>query len=154
MSIAAGTRLGPYQIGEQLGAGGMGEVYRARDMRLDRSVAIKVVPKHLSDIAELRERFEREARAISSLNHPNICTLHDIGRQDGVSVSKDGALNAGVRRKLFQAAPTGVTSDRNTWDVTPDGQRFLINSTSPRDETAVIPITIILHWRSGNSQSD
>ena len=84
MTIAAGTRFGPYQIGEQLGAGGMGEVYRARDTRLDRIVAVKVVPKHLSDVAERRERFEREARAISSLNHPNICTLHDIGRQDGI----------------------------------------------------------------------
>lgn len=84
MTLAAGTRLGPYQISEQLGAGGMGEVYRARDTRLDRSVAIKVLPRHLSDRPDLRERFEREARTISSLNHPNICTLHDIGRQDGV----------------------------------------------------------------------
>src|SRR5437868_13490040 len=62
----------------------MGEVYKARDTRLDRTVAIKVLPSHLSDTAELRERFEREARTISSLNHPNICTLHDIGQQDGI----------------------------------------------------------------------
>jgi len=64
--------LGPYQVGEKLGAGGMGEVYLARDTRLERSVAIKVLPKHLSDRPELRERFEREARVISSLNHPHI----------------------------------------------------------------------------------
>ena len=84
MSITPGTRLGPYQIGEQLGAGGMGEVYRARDTRLDRTVAIKVLPKDLSARAELRERFEREARTVSSLNHPHICTLYDIGKQDGI----------------------------------------------------------------------
>ena len=76
--------MGPYQVGEQLGAGGMGEVYRGRDTRLDRTVAIKVLPKHLSARAELRERFEREARTVSSLNHPNICTLYDIGKQDGI----------------------------------------------------------------------
>src|ERR1700687_548703 len=83
MSLNAGTRLGPYEILSALGAGGMGEVYRARDTRLDRTVAIKILPDHLADRAELRERFDREARAIASLNHPHICTLHDIGRQDG-----------------------------------------------------------------------
>jgi Tol biopolymer transport system component len=83
MSLATGTRLGPYEILSQLGAGGMGEVYKARDTRLDRSVAIKVLPRHLSDYPELRERFEREAHAIASLQHPNICTLYDIGEQDG-----------------------------------------------------------------------
>ena len=84
MTLTPGTRLGPYQIGEPIGAGGMGEVYRARDTRLDRSVAIKVLPAHLSSLHDLRERFEREARTVSSLNHPNICTLHDIGSQDGI----------------------------------------------------------------------
>ena len=83
MSLAAGTRLGPYEILSQIGAGGMGEVYKARDTRLDRSVAIKVLPKHLADYPDLRERFEREAHAIASLQHPNICTLYDIGEQDG-----------------------------------------------------------------------
>src|SRR5213078_723651 len=78
-----GKKLGHYQIESLLGAGGMGEVYRARDMRLDRVVAVKVLPPHLSDQPELRERFEREARTISSLNHPHICTLFDVGRQDG-----------------------------------------------------------------------
>src|SRR5205823_5028064 len=79
------TRLGPYEILGPLGAGGMGEVYRARDTRLDRDVAIKVLPAHLSSSAKLRERFYREARAISRLNHPHVCTLYDVGHQDGVN---------------------------------------------------------------------
>ena len=84
MTFNAGTRLGPYEILSLIGAGGMGEVYKAKDVRLDRMVAIKVLPSHLSHSTEVRERFEREARTISSLNHPNICTLHDIGNQDGI----------------------------------------------------------------------
>jgi serine/threonine protein kinase/WD40 repeat protein len=85
MSLTIGARLGPYEIISPLGAGGMGEVYRAKDTRLDRTVAIKVLPSHLSSDPELKQRFEREARAISALQHPNICTLHDIGSQDGVN---------------------------------------------------------------------
>jgi serine/threonine protein kinase len=84
VTLSSGTFLGPYQILAPLGAGGMGEVYRARDTRLDRSVAIKVLPHHLAANPELRQRFEREARAVSSLNHPHICTLYDIGHQDGL----------------------------------------------------------------------
>jgi serine/threonine protein kinase/Tol biopolymer transport system component len=84
MSLAAGTRLGPYEVLSPLGAGGMGEVYRARDTRLDRTVAIKVLPSHVSDDPDLKARFEREARAISQLTHPHICTLHDVGSHDGV----------------------------------------------------------------------
>jgi eukaryotic-like serine/threonine-protein kinase len=84
MPLQPGLRLGPYEIVSLLGAGGMGEVYKARDTRLDRTVAIKVLPASLSEDRERRERFEREARAVSALNHPNICTLHDIGHQDGV----------------------------------------------------------------------
>jgi serine/threonine protein kinase/Tol biopolymer transport system component len=83
VAIQPGTRLGPYEITSAIGAGGMGEVYRARDTRLNRDVAIKVLPAHLAEKQELRERFEREARTIASLNHPHICTLHDIGHQDG-----------------------------------------------------------------------
>jgi eukaryotic-like serine/threonine-protein kinase len=83
MPLAAGTKLGPYEIQSTLGAGGMGEVYRARDTRLDRSVAIKVLASHLSSSPELKQRMEREARAISALNHPNICHLYDIGSQEG-----------------------------------------------------------------------
>jgi hypothetical protein len=84
MGLTSGTKLGPYEIQSPLGAGGMGEVYRAKDTRLDRTVAVKILPNHLSDNPEAKQRFDREARAISSLNHPNICTLHDVGHQDGV----------------------------------------------------------------------
>jgi serine/threonine protein kinase/Tol biopolymer transport system component len=84
MSLSPGTRLGPYAIESAIGAGGMGEVYKAVDTRLDRTVAIKVLPEHVASDPELRQRFDREARAISSLNHPHICTLHDVGCQDGV----------------------------------------------------------------------
>src|SRR5579864_339118 len=84
MPLDRGDRLGPYEILAPLGAGGMGEVYRARDTRLDRTVAVKVLPSHVANVPEARQRFEREARAISALNHPHICTLHDIGSQGGV----------------------------------------------------------------------
>jgi Tol biopolymer transport system component/predicted Ser/Thr protein kinase len=83
MTLAAGIKLGPYEIIAPLGAGGMGEVYRARDTRLERTVAIKVLPSHLSDNPDLKQRFEREAKTISQLNHPNICTLYDVGHEDG-----------------------------------------------------------------------
>jgi eukaryotic-like serine/threonine-protein kinase len=85
MPLATGTRLGPYEIIVPLGAGGMGEVYSARDTRLDRTVALKILPSHRSDQADARERFEREARAIASLNHPNICQLYDVGIQDTIN---------------------------------------------------------------------
>jgi serine/threonine protein kinase len=84
MGLSSGTKLGPYEIQSPLGAGGMGEVYRARDTRLDRTVAIKVLPTLLSSNPDLRQRLEREAKAVSKLSHPHICTLHDIGHQDGV----------------------------------------------------------------------
>ncbi len=84
MPLNPGLRLGPYEILEPLGAGGMGEVYRARDTRLDRVVAVKVLPGHLSADPALRERFDREAHAISSLSHSHICALYDVGHQDGV----------------------------------------------------------------------
>ena len=84
MALTSGTKLGPYEIQSPLGAGGMGEVYRARDTRLERDVAIKVLPANLASDPNLRQRLEREAKAISKLSHPHICTLHDIGHQDGV----------------------------------------------------------------------
>src|SRR6266487_3177497 len=84
MTISSGARLGPYEILSPLGAGGMGEVYKARDTRLERMVAIKVLPKHLSEAPEVRQRFEREAKTISQLSHPHICALYDVGNQDGV----------------------------------------------------------------------
>ncbi len=84
MALSEGTRLGPSEILSPIGAGGMGVVYRAKDTRRDRTVAIKVLPSHLSSDTELRQRFEREAKAVSQLNHPHICTPHDIGHHEGI----------------------------------------------------------------------
>src|SRR6266540_1436937 len=81
MVLAAGTRLGPYEILSPIGAGGMGEVYKARDTRLERTVAVKVLPERLSSSEEVRQRFEREAKTISQLSHPHICALYDVGRE-------------------------------------------------------------------------
>src|SRR3954452_25443130 len=83
MGLTAGTRLGPYEIQSLLGAGGMGEVYRARDTRLERDVAIKILSSALSADASSRQRLEREAKSISRLSHPHICTLHDVGHDSG-----------------------------------------------------------------------
>jgi serine/threonine protein kinase len=85
MSLGAGTRLGPYEIQSPLGAGGMGEVYKARDTRLDRTVAIKILPEALADDAQFRDRFEREARTISQLDDAHICALYDVGKENGTS---------------------------------------------------------------------
>jgi serine/threonine protein kinase len=85
MGVSPGARLGPYEIIAPLGSGGMGEVYRARDTRLDRTVAIKILPESVSRDSHLRERFQREARAISALDHPHICALHDVGDHEGLA---------------------------------------------------------------------
>jgi serine/threonine protein kinase len=85
MVLSSGARLGPYEIQAAIGAGGMGEVYKARDTRLDRTVAIKILPAELSADPDRRVRFEREARAIAALSHPHICTLHDIGTDHGTT---------------------------------------------------------------------
>jgi serine/threonine protein kinase len=84
MPLAPGTQLGPYEITAPLGAGGMGEVYRARDTRLERTVAVKILPAQFSSDPVRKQRFEREAKTISSLNHPHICVLYDVGHQDGM----------------------------------------------------------------------
>jgi eukaryotic-like serine/threonine-protein kinase len=83
-TLERGSRLGPYEVVSPIGGGGMGEVYRGRDIRLDRSVAIKILPAELAQDAQFKLRFEREAKAIAQLNHPNICTLYDVGREEGV----------------------------------------------------------------------
>ena len=98
MSLTAGTRLGPYEIQAPLGAGGMGEVYKARDTRLDRTVAIKVLLAHVADDPDLRQRFEREAKTISSLNHPHICTLYDIGHVPRSGVGRGGPTSEAASR--------------------------------------------------------
>ena len=84
MALAPATRLGPYEIVSPLGSGGMGEVYKARDTRLDRSVAIKVLPAAIAGETDARLRFEQEARAVAALDHPHICAVYDVGAQDGV----------------------------------------------------------------------
>jgi Tol biopolymer transport system component len=105
MPLAPGTRLGPYEILAPLGAGGMGEVYKARDTRLDRTVAVKILPAHLSAEPTLRQRFEREARAVSSLNHPHICTLHDVGQQDGTDYLVMEYLEGDTLAKRLEKGP-------------------------------------------------
>src|SRR6201997_4779489 len=84
MMLIPGTKLGPYEVVAPIGAGGMGEVYRAKDARLDRDVAIKILPQEMCADPARKLRFEREAKTISGLNHPNICVLYDVGSQDGV----------------------------------------------------------------------
>ena len=86
MPLISGTKLGPYEIVGPLGAGGMGEVYRAKDTRLDRTVAVKILPAHLSNDPVRKQRFEREAKTISSLNHPHICVLYDVGIKMGPTI--------------------------------------------------------------------
>ncbi len=105
MTLNPGTRLGPYEVSTPLGAGGMGEVYRARDTRLGRDVAIKVLPVHLSDNPEVRARFEREAKTISSLNHPNICMLFDVGREGEVDFIVMELIEGGTLAERLQRGP-------------------------------------------------
>src|SRR5262245_22389887 len=84
MALTVGARLGPYEIQSAIGAGGMGEVYKARDTRLDRLVAIKVLPEHVASDPDLKQRFEREARTLAALSHPHICPVFDVGHQEGI----------------------------------------------------------------------
>ncbi len=109
MSLAAGTRLGPYEIVAPLGQGGMGEVYKARDTRLDRTVAIKVLPAHLAADPQFRERFDREARAVAALNHPHICTLHDIGSQNGIDFLVMEYLEGETLAERLQSVASGFS---------------------------------------------
>jgi eukaryotic-like serine/threonine-protein kinase len=105
MQLASGTKLGPYEILAPLGAGGMGEVYRARDTRLGRDVAVKALPAHLSSDSEARTRFEREAKTVSALNHPNICTLYDVGHQDGIDFIVMEYLEGETLEKRLEKGP-------------------------------------------------
>jgi Tol biopolymer transport system component len=113
MPLANGTKLGPYQIAAPLGAGGMGEVYRARDTRLDRTVAVKVLPSQLASAPEARQRFEREARAVAALNHPHICTLHDVGSQDGTEYLVMEYLEGETLEVLLKKGPLPLSQVLN-----------------------------------------
>ena len=108
MPLERGTMLGPYEIVAPLGAGGMGEVYRARDTRLDRTVAVKVLHARVSEAGDHRARFEREARAVSNLNHPHICALHDIGRQDQTDYLVMEFLEGETLEERLAAGPVPV----------------------------------------------
>jgi serine/threonine protein kinase/Tol biopolymer transport system component len=105
MPLSPGVRLGPYEILDAIGAGGMGEVYRARDTRLERTVAIKILPAHLSCDPIRKQRFEREARTISSLNHPHICVLYDVGQQDGMDYLVMECVEGETLAKRLEKAP-------------------------------------------------
>src|SRR5438046_3751973 len=98
MPLSTGDKLGPYQILAPLGAGGMGEVYRARDTRLDRDVAIKILPPAFANDPTAEGRFEREARAVAALSHPNILAIHDVGREGGVAYAVMELLAGGTLR--------------------------------------------------------
>src|SRR5437867_3486274 len=124
MTLAAGSRLGPCQILSPLGAGGMGEVYRARDTRLDRTVAIKVLPEQLAADPERRERFEREARSVSGLNHAHICVLYDIGHQDGIDFLVMEFLEGETLADRVQRGPLPL----------PDALRFAIEIADALDK--------------------
>jgi Tol biopolymer transport system component len=106
--LAAGTRLGPYEILEPLGAGGMGEVYKAKDTRLDRLVAVKLLIRQWAEDVEMRQRFEREAQIVASLNHPNICVLHDTGQQDGLDFLVMEYLEGETLAARLERGPLGV----------------------------------------------
>ena len=108
MALDTGLKLGPYEIISAAGAGGMGEVYRATDTRLDRTVAIKILPQTMAVNADLKSRFEREAKAISSLNHPNICTLHDIGNHQGIDYLVMEFLEGETLGQRLQKGPMGI----------------------------------------------
>ena len=108
MTLSAGTRLGPYEILVPLGAGGMGEVYRARDERLKRDVAIKVLPAELAADPERRGRFEREARSASALSHPNILTVYDIGSVDSIVYIAMELVDGGTLKDLVASGPVPV----------------------------------------------
>src|SRR6201984_3651840 len=108
MPLAPGTKLGPYEIQSPLGAGAMGEVDRAKDPRLERTVAIKILPAHLSSDSVRKQRFEREAKTVSSLNHPHICVLHDVGHQDGIDYLVMECVEGETLAKRLQKGPLPV----------------------------------------------
>src|SRR5260370_8340701 len=114
MALLQGTELGPYEIGAALGAGGMGEVYRALDTRLDRTVAIKILPEQLAADPVGRQRFEREAKTISRLNHPHICVLHDVGSQDGISYLVMECVEGETLAKRLEKGPLPLEQVLNT----------------------------------------
>ena len=120
MALTPGTKLGPYEIQESLGAGGMGEVYRARDTRLQRTVAIKILPQILSSDQERLERFQQEARILSAPNHPNLMAIYDVGAQDGIHFLVSEFLDGQSLRDVFSNGPLPQRNPRQQ-DQAADG---------------------------------
>jgi serine/threonine protein kinase len=154
MSLTPGTRLGAYEIVALIGAGGMGEVYRAKDTRLDRTVAIKILPPQFAGDPELRARFEREGRAISSLDHPNICALYDVGEHDGTTFLVMQHLEGETLEARLKKAPLPFSVSTSTspalpgrhYAVTKDGKRFLVNVIQETSRTT--PLTVVVNWQA------
>ena len=147
VSLATGTKLGRYEIRSQLGAGGMGEVYRARDEKLNRDVAIKVLPAALSQDGDRLRRFEQEAQAAGALNHPNILAVYDVGTHDGSPYIVSELLEG---EELREQLNDGSLQQRKALDyaqLTSDGQRFLVNTSV--DQKASSPITVVINWTAG-----
>jgi serine/threonine protein kinase len=114
MALTPGTRIGPYEVIDALGAGGMGEVYKARDPRLDRIVAIKVLPSNRADDPERQQRFDREARAVAALSHPNICAIYDVGHADGTAYLVMEYLDGETLADRLAAGGRSGTADRRS----------------------------------------
>src|SRR4030042_1339046 len=138
MPLPAGSRLGPYEILAPLGAGGMGEVYRARDTRLERTVAVKVLPAHLAASTESRQRFEREAKTISQLSHPHICALYDVGREGEIENLVMEYLEVGRQASRLRTSEGGGAGDTATADVLPDAA----GTDSGRDDPGDVPVHV------------
>ena len=172
MSIAAGTWLGTYEIRALIGAGGMGEVYEAHDTKLDRDVAIKVLPERFSRDSERLARFQREAKLLAALNHPNIAAIYGLEQSGsthylvmelvpgqtlrervagGRAIPVEEALTianfeVGAVKPLFQTTALNF-GGRWPYDVSADGQRFLINTLPEQAGSA--PITVVVNWMAG-----
>ena len=111
-----GTRLGPYAVQSALGAGGMGEVYKATDTRLDRTVAIKVLPEHVAADPDLKQRFEREAKTLAALSHPHICHIHDVGSQAGIDFLVMECLEGETLEQRLKKGALPLDQALQTWD--------------------------------------
>ena len=168
MPLQRGTRLGPYQIESPIGAGGMGEVYKATDTRLERTVAIKVLPAHVASDPERKQRFEREAKTVAALSHPHICPVFDVGREGETdflvmeylegetladrlakgALSLDQALRYAIEIADHTPLPERFAGDPNRYGVSSDGQRFLVTVDPPAGEGSDTEpeLRLILNW--------
>ncbi len=159
MSFEAGTTIGPYEVTGSLGAGGMGEVYRAHDSKLDRDVALKVLPDAFTSDPDRLARFEREAKVLASLNHPNIAAIHgleDLGRQhalvlelvEGLTLADLAAQGPMPVKDAVQGPYAIPFNTGRHYDVSPDGSRFLLlrDAGGPGMEAALPQMTIVRNW--------